>query len=586
MSRIRITDTILRDAHQSLLATRMRTRDMIPVAERLDLVGYYSLEVWGGATFDACIRFLNENPWERLRQLKKHIVHTPLQMLLRGQNLVGYRHYADDIVERFVGKAVENGIGIFRVFDALNDVRNVELSIRTIRREGAHAQGAICYTVSPVHTVERFAEMARHLEQLGCDSICIKDMAGLITPHTARDLIKAIKKETSLPIDLHCHCTSGVATMSYFAACGAGAAILDTSISSLSGGSAQPPTEAIVAALRETPYDTGLNMELLLEIKRYFDCIREKYTGLLDPIAERVDAGVFMHQIPGGMLSNLVSQLKQQNSLDKYEEVLRELPRVRAEMGYPPLVTPTSQIVGTQAVFNVLTGERYKIVSREVKDYFKGLYGRPPAPLDENVRRIVIGEEEQITCRPADLIPHQLAILRAEASDLGIIRDDEDLLTYALYPDIAVKFLRGEATEETLAPTRKESAPAVVELPTPARTFDVEVDGEVFKVKVSPSGQADIRPREELAPRRPTGRIKGGVVVPMQGVVLKLKVHLGQWVHKGDVLAIIETMKMQNSIVAQEAGVITDIFVAEGETVVANDVLMVLGQEELKGTAS
>jgi len=585
MSRIRLTETVLRDAHQSLLATRMRTRDMIPIAERLDLVGYYSLEVWGGATFDACIRFLNEDPWQRLRDLKKHITHTRLQMLLRGQNLVGYRHYADDVVERFIGKAIDNGIDIFRVFDALNDLRNMEHAIRVINREGGHAQGTICYTVSPVHTVERFVEMAKQLDELGCKSICIKDMAGLITPHVARDLIRAIKKDTDLPVDLHCHCTSGVAPMSYYAACGAGVNILDTAISPLSGGSSQPSTESIVAALHETPYDTGLNMELLLEIKRYFEGIREKYASLLDPIAERTDAGVFLHQIPGGMLSNLVSQLKQQNALDKYDEVLRELPRVRAEMGYPPLVTPTSQIVGTQAVFNVLTGERYKIVSREAKDYFKGLYGRPPAPFDENIKRIVIGDEEPVTCRPADLIPPQLALLRAEVADLSISPTEEDLLTYALYPDVAVKFLRGEVTEERLEPVA--SAPPVpVEFPEAVRTFEVDVEGEVYQVKVTPTGAVSLSEGQTISAKRSSGRIVGGVVAPMQGIVLKIKVHVGQWVHKGDVLAILEAMKMQNSIVAHEAGVISEILVAEGDTVVANDVIMVISQEELKTTAS
>lgn len=586
MSRIRIVETVLRDAHQSLLATRMRTRDMLPIAERLDLVGYHSLEVWGGATFDSCIRFLNEDPWERLRQLKKHITRTPLQMLLRGQNLVGYRHYADDVAERFICKAVENGIDIFRIFDALNDIRNMELAIKVVKREGAHAQGVICYTVSPVHTIDRFAEMAKHLDELGCDSICIKDMAGLISPHIARDLVKAIKRVTHLPVDLHCHCTSGVAPMSYFAACGAGVSLLDTAISPLSGGSSQPPTESIVAALQDTPYDTGLNLELLLEIKRYFEGVREKYGSLLDPIAERTDASVFTHQIPGGMLSNLVSQLKQQSALDKYEEVLRELPRVRAEMGYPPLVTPTSQIVGTQAVFNVLTGERYKIVSREVKDYFKGLYGRPPAPFDETVRRIVIGDEDPVNVRPADLIPAQLAILRAEATELNIMRSEEDLLTYALYPDVAVRFLRGELKEEELAPAKTERQPEVIELSMGTRTFEVEVDGEVYNVKVTPTGEMETAIKQEGTSKRPTGRIKGGVVSPMQGVVLKLKVHVGQWVHKGDVLAILEAMKMQNSIVAHEAGVVMEIFVAEGDTVVANDVLMVIGQDELKATAS
>lgn len=584
MSRIRIVETVLRDAHQSLMATRLRTRDMLPIAERLDLVGYQALEAWGGATFDSCIRFLNEDPWERLRELKKHITHTPLQMLLRGQNLVGYRHYADDIVDRFICKSAENGVDVFRIFDALNDIRNMELAIKVVKREGAHAQGTICYTVSPVHSVDRFAEMAKHLDQLGCDSICIKDMAGLISPHTARDLIKAIKKASHLPVDLHCHCTSGVAPMSYFAACSAGVSILDTAISSFGGGSSQPATESMVAALQGTAFDTELNLDLLFEIKRYFDGVRERYGGLIDPIAERTDAGVFSHQIPGGMLSNLVHQLKQQNALEKYEEVLRELPRVRAEMGYPPLVTPTSQIVGTQAVFNVITGERYKIISKEVKDYFKGLYGRPPAPFDEATRRIVIGDEEPLTSRPADHIPHQLPILRGEAAELNIMDTEEDLLTYALYPDVAVRFLRGELTEEKLAAPRLEEKQPAVAAPTVAREFEVDVDGEVYRVKVTPTCEIELEASPDGAPKRPTGKIKGGVVAPMQGVVLKLKVHLGQRVHKGDILAIMEAMKMQNSLVAHDPGVVTEIFVAEGDTVLANDVLMVIGHEEIRAT--
>lgn len=585
MAKIKIVETVLRDAHQSLMATRMRTRDMLPIAERLDLVGFHALEAWGGATFDSCIRFLNEDPWERLRQLKRHITHTPLQMLLRGQNLVGYRHYADDIVERFICKSVENGVDIFRIFDALNDVRNMELAIKVVKREGAHTQGTICYTVSPVHSIDRFAEMAKHLDELGCDSICIKDMAGLISPHIARDLIKAIKKSSHLPVDLHCHCTSGVAPMSYFAACSAGVSVLDTAMSAFGGGSSQPPTESMVAALQGTAFDTELNLDLLLEIKRYFDGVRERYGSLIDPIAGRTDAGVFSHQIPGGMLSNLVHQLKQQNALEKYEEVLRELPRVRAEMGYPPLVTPTSQIVGTQAVFNVITGERYKIVSKEVKDYFKGLYGRPPAPFDETIRRIVIGDEEPLTSRPADHIPHQLAILRAEAAELNILDTEEDLLTYALYPDVAVRFLRGELTEEKLPPSEEYKQP-VEAAPVVCREFEVDVDGETYRVKVTPTCEIELESRPDGAAKRPSGKIKGGVVAPMQGVVLRLKVHLGQRVHKGDVLAVMEAMKMQNSIVAHDAGVVTDIFVAEGDTVLANDVLMAIGHEEVRATAS
>ena len=447
---LKITDTTLRDAHQSLIATRMRLADILPIAADMDSLGFFSLEAWGGATFDSCIRFLNEDPWDRLRALKEHIPTTPLQMLLRGQNLVGYRHYADDVVEEFVRLAIKNGIGVFRIFDALNDIRNMTTAIRAAKKGKAHVQGTICYTVSPVHTIESFVQLALGLEAAGCDSLCVKDMAGLLTPQVAFALVHAIKQAARLPVCLHSHCTSGVAPFSYMTAIQAGVDIVDTAAGPFSGGTSQPPTESIAAAFRGTEFDTGLNLEGLAKLSMYFVRLREKYQSLLDPIAQRPDISVFLHQVPGGMLSNLLSQLKEQNKADKYQEVLQEIPRVRKDLGYPPLVTPTSQIVGTQAVLNVILGKRYLQVSKEVKEYCLGYYGRTPAPIDAEIRKKIIGKRAPIEGRPADQIKPQLADLRKEAEPMGILRKEEDLITYALYPHTAPKFLQGELTEESL----------------------------------------------------------------------------------------------------------------------------------------
>lgn len=569
MAPVKLTDTTLRDAHQSLIATRMRTRDMLPIAEKMDDAGFFSLEVWGGATFDSSIRYLNEDPWDRLRALKKTIKKTPLQMLLRGQNLVGYRHYSDDIVVKFVEHAAESGIDIFRIFDAVNDTRNMEVSIKTAKRVGAHVQGTVCYTISPVHPIPLYVKMAKELEEMGCDSLCIKDMAGLISPQNAFDLVSALKEELSIPVDLHSHCTSGMAPMSYLFACQAGVDILDTAFSPFAWGTSQPPTETIVAALRGTPYDTGLDLILLTEIKKYFEEIKEKYRGILDPISERIDTNVLKYQIPGGMLSNLVSQLKEQNALDKYEAVLAEMPRVREELGYPPLVTPTSQIVGTQAVLNVLMGERYKVVPKEVKDYVKGLYGRTPAPISREIITKILGNEKPITCRPADLLPPELDKVTKEANALGIVKKPEDILTYALYPAIAPKFLRGEAKEETLEAPRPNNGKAAP-LPT---EFKVEVDGDVFSVKIIPSWGIAVKSGE---PERPK-TLDGAVTASMQGMVLKIKVKKGDTVAKGDVVMVLEAMKMENNIHAPHAGAVKEIFVKEGSTVSAGDALMVIG---------
>ena len=565
MGKVRITETVFRDAHQSLLATRMRTRDMLPIAEKLDQVGFFSMEVWGGATFDSCIRYLNEDPWERLRALKLAMPNTPLQMLLRGQNLVGYRHYADDIVVKFVERAAKNGVDVFRIFDAVNDIRNMTVAIKAAKDMDAHVQGCVCYTTSPVHSIEQFTKMAVELADLGCDSLCIKDMAGLILPHDAYDLVASMKEETSIPVDLHSHCTSGMAPMSFLFGCEAGVDILDTAISPLGWGTSHPPTESIVAALEGTPYETGLDLKLLTEIKRYFEKLMEGYAPLFNPIAARVDSNVLVYQVPGGMLSNLVSQLVEQKALDKYDEVLAEFPRVREDLGYPPLVTPTSQIVGSQAVLNVLTGERYKAVPKEVKDYVKGLYGRSPGEINPKIRAEILEDEEPITVRPADLIPPEYEKMKAEAEGKGLVRREEDVLTYALYPQVAEKFLKGEAKEEVL----KKALPA--DLQTGAiggkpAAFNVEVDGESYLVKVAPAGISI----EAVEPKAP----KDGVTVPMQGVIIRYLIKKGDKVSKGDAVAVLEAMKMENKVSANKDGVVAEIYAEVGATVAPGDILM------------
>ncbi len=565
MSKVRLTETVFRDAHQSLLATRMRTRDMLPIAEKLDEVGFFSMEVWGGATFDSCIRYLNEDPWERLRALKLAMPNTPMQMLLRGQNLVGYRHYADDLVEKFVERAAANGVDVFRIFDAVNDIRNMLVAIKAAKKTGAHVQGSVCYTTSPVHSIEQFTRMAAELADLGCDSICIKDMAGLILPHDAYDLVASMKEAVSVPICLHSHCTSGMAPMSFIFACEAGVDILDTAISPLGWGSSHPPTESIVASLVGTPYETGLDLRLLTQIKRYFEKLMEVYAPVFNPISARVDTNVLVYQVPGGMLSNLVSQLIEQKALDKYDEVLAEIPRVREDLGYPPLVTPTSQIVGSQAVLNVLTGERYKAVPKEVKDYVKGLYGRSPAEINPKIKAEILEDEEPITVRPADLIPLEYEKMKAEAEGKGLVRTEEDILTYALYPQVAEKFLKGEAKEEVMKKAAPSEAQAAVTIGKPA-AFNVEVDGEAYLVKVAPAGMS-IEAAEPKAP-------KDGVTVPMQGVIIRYQVAKGDKVSKGDTVAVLEAMKMENDVCANKDGVVAEIYSEVGATVSPGDILM------------
>ncbi|MBE7048165.1 MAG: oxaloacetate decarboxylase subunit alpha [Ruminococcaceae bacterium] len=445
---VKITETVLRDAHQSLIATRMTTADILPIVEKMDQIGYHSLEAWGGATFDACLRFLNEDPWERLRQIRDRAKNTKLQMLFRGQNILGYKNYADDVVEYFVQKSLANGIDIIRIFDALNDVRNLECAIKACQKEKGHVQAVVCYTISDVHTIDSFVKLAKELEERGADSICIKDMAGLLLPYVAYDLVKAMKETVKIPIQLHTHYTSGVASMTYLKAIEAGVDVVDCAISPMALGTSQPATEPLVATLQGTPYDTGLNLSKLSEIADYFRPLREEYlsSGLLNPKMLGVDINTLLYQVPGGMLSNLVSQLKQQGKEDKLEEVLKEVPRVRADLGYVPLVTPTSQIVGTQAVLNVIMGERYKMVTKETKGIVKGEYGKTPVPIDEVFAKKIIGDEPRITCRPADQIKPELTALRENIKEY--IEQDEDVLSYALFDQVAVKFFQQRQAEK------------------------------------------------------------------------------------------------------------------------------------------
>ncbi len=437
---VKINETVLRDAHQSLIATRMTTEEMLPMLGQLDDIGFNALECWGGATFDACVRFLNEDPWERLRTIRKHVKKTKLQMLLRGQNLLGYKHYADDVVDYFVEKAIYNGIDIVRIFDALNDYRNVERSVNATKREKGHAQVAFSYTESAFHSLEQFAREAKQLEEMGADSICIKDMAALLTPYKAYDLVKALKETVKVPINLHTHYTSGVGSMTYLKAIEAGVDIVDTAMSPLAMGTSQPPTEPLVATLQGTKYDTGLDLGKLSVISEYVNTLRDKYlaNGLLSTKVMGVDVNALIYQVPGGMLSNLVSQLKQAGKEDQFLEVLREVPRVREDLGFPPLVTPTSQIVGTQAVMNVIMGERYKMIPKETKEVVKGMYGKTPAPISDEIIKKIIGDEERITCRPADTLQPELENVKKEMAEYQ--EQDEDILTYAMFPQVAKKF--------------------------------------------------------------------------------------------------------------------------------------------------
>lgn len=577
MTQLKITDTTLRDAHQSLAATRMRTEDMLSLASEMDKAGFWSVEAWGGATFDTCIRYLNDDPWERLRDLKKIFVKTPIQMLLRGQNLVGYKHYPDDVVDAFITAAAKNGVGVFRVFDALNDIRNMERSMKSVIDTGSHLQGTISYTTSPVHTINGFVNLAEELYSKGCNSICIKDMAGLIMPEAARELITGIKKRIDIPVGLHTHSTSGIAPMSYQAAIEAGVDILDTAMSPFAGGTSQPATESIVASLAGTTRDTGISLSSLRAIKNEAIKVRNKYDTLINPISMRIDSDVLVYQLPGGMISNLISQLKEQNALDKFEEVLVEIPKVRADLGYPPLVTPTSQIVGTQSVLNVLSGNRYETVTNEVRDYLRGLYGKSPAPLNPAFVKSIIGETERITCRPADTLEPIIGKMKSDAEAQGLINKEEDLLTYILYPAIAPAFLKGETKCQEIPAAAKPgmtvAVPAVdYDIP---RSMEVEVDGEVYAVRIlSVEGESVVDDTEK--PLRQRGDVPGGVKSSIQGMVLDIKVQAGQKVSVGDTLVVLEAMKMENPVVSPVDGTVTEIFVENGTVVQNGDVLLVV----------
>ena len=555
------------------MATRLRTEDMIPLAQGLDKCGFFSVEAWGGATFDTCIRFLNDDPWDRLQSLKAELKQTPIQMLLRGQNLVGYRHYPDDVVDKFVTAAHKNGVEIFRVFDALNDIRNMMQSMKQVKNVGAHLQGTLSYTTSPVHTIQTFIDMAEELYTYDCDSICIKDMAGLIMPQATRDLITGIKKVVDVKVCLHSHCTSGIAPMSCQAAIDAGVDILDTAMSPFSMGTSQPPTESVVASLMGTPGDTGIDLMKLRAVRNICMQIREKYAGLINPISERVDSDVLIYQLPGGMISNLVSQLQEQDAINRMGEVLAEIPLVRKDLGYPPLVTPTSQIVGTQAVLNVLVGgPRYQNVTQEVKDYVGGLYGRSPVPVSKKIRRLIIGDNDVITVRPADLLGPIYEKMKAEAQKAGLIRKEEDALTYILYPAIAPAFLKGEKTPEDLP--KKQQQPKQTEgIPD---QMEVEVDGEVFSVRIVSVGGRCTKVASVTLSKIPRGEVAGGIRSNMQGMVLKVMVSRSTAVKKGDTLLVLEAMKMENPIHSPLDGNVTEIFVDTGDVVQNGDVLLVV----------
>lgn len=595
--KINVTDTVLRDAHQSLLATRMRTEDMLPICDKLDKVGYWSLEVWGGATFDSCVRFLKEDPWERLRKLKAALPNTRLQMLLRGQNLLGYRHYSDDVVRAFVAKAAVNGIDVFRIFDAMNDVRNLRTAIEAVKAAGKHAQGTIAYTTSPVHTIEAFVEQARAMQAMGIDSIAIKDMAGLLTPYATFELVKALKAEVDLPVFIHSHDTAGLGSMCQLKAIEAGASHIDTAISSLAWGTSHPGTESMVAALKGTEYDTGLDLALIQEIGMYFHAVRKKYHQFESEFTG-VDTRVQVNQVPGGMISNLANQLKEQGALNRMNEVLEEVPRVRADLGYPPLVTPTSQIVGTQAFFNVLAGERYKTITNEVKLYLQGRYGKAPGHVDEELRQQAIGSEDVIDVRPADLLKPELARLREEIGSLA--KSEEDVLTYAMFPDIGRKFLEereaGTLKPEALLPIPNGKGVATADDEGVPTEFVIDVHGETYRVDITGVGvkgegqrhfylSIDGMPEQVVfeplntfvagaGDKRKQASAPGDVSTTMPGNIVDVLVKAGDVVKAGQALLITEAMKMETEVQAPVAGTVKAVHVAKGDRVNPGEVLV------------
>ena len=600
-----LTELVLRDAHQSLLATRMRIEDMLPIAEKLDKAGFWSVESWGGATFDACIRYLGEDPWERIRKLKAAMPNTKQQMLLRGQNLLGYRHYADDVVTRFVERAHESGVDVFRIFDAMNDIRNLKTAIKATIDSGAHAQGTISYTVSPVHNLKLWLEMAKQLEDLGVHSICVKDMAGLLKPYECEALITGLKETVDVPIAMQCHATTGLSTATYQKAIDAGIDMLDTAISSMSMTYGHSATETMVSIVEGTERDTGIALPELEEIASYFREVRKKYSKFEGSL-KGVDARILLAQVPGGMLTNMESQLKEQGAEDKFEEVLKEIPRVREDLGFIPLVTPTSQIVGTQSVLNVLTGERYKSITKETAGVLKGEYGATAAPVNKELQARVLDGAEPVTCRPADNIAPELDTLSKELDELAekkqlSLSDDkiDDVLTYALFPQIGLKFIENRGNPDAFEPapsaqeSQSSSAPKPAEAKsssqgaTTSETYDVNVDGKVYRVEVAPSGtltsvtpasgsQTQAQPQtNSAAPSDSTA--SQSIDAPLAGNVFKVLVRNGDSVSEGDVVMILEAMKMETEIRSAYTGTVTDITVSEGDAVTSGQPLILLG---------
>ena len=584
-----ITDVILRDAHQSILATRMRLDDMLPIAGKLDQVGFWSVESWGGATFDACIRYLGEYPWERIRALKKAMPNTRQQMLLRGQNLLGYRHYADDVVEKFVERAAVNGVDVFRVFDAMNDPRNLETALKAVKKQGKHAQGTISYTTSPVHTLQMWVDLAKQIEDMGADSIAIKDMAGILNPYVAFDLVSQLKSTLSIPVHMQCHATAGLSTAAIMKAAEAGIDNVDSAISSMSMTYGHSPTESVVAIFQNTERDTGLNLELLEEVAAYFREVRKKYAKFEGNL-KGVDSRILVAQVPGGMLTNMENQLKEQGASDKFDAVLAEIPRVREDLGFIPLVTPTSQIVGTQAVINVLTGERYKSITKETAGVLKGEYGAAPAPFNAELQARVLDGAEAITCRPADLLEAEMDKLTAElkglASEKGIkLAENEidDVLTYALFPQIGLKFLENRGNPDAFEPV-----PTGNELPAGAKSagpeaYTVSVNGKEYVVQVTEGGDiSGIKPLgDAAAPAAATAAAPAGdgepQGAPLSGNIFKVLVAPGDQIEEGDVVMILEAMKMETEVRAVRGGSVVSVNVKVGDAVAVGDTLLTIG---------
>lgn len=592
-----ITEVVLRDAHQSILATRLRIEDMLPICEEIDNIGYWSVESWGGATFDACIRYLGEDPWERLRLLKKAMPKTPQQMLFRGQNILGYRHYADDVVDKFVERCVVNGIDVFRIFDAMNDMRNIEQAIKAVLKTDAHAQGTISYTTSPVHTIPKWVEQGRIIEDMGAHSICIKDMAGLLTPYDAYELVSKLKKAVSIPVHMQCHATTGLSVGTYIKAVEAGLDNLDTAISSLSMTYGHSPTETMVASFQGQAVDTGLDLVKLEKIADYFRDVRKKYAQFEGSL-KGVDGRILVSQVPGGMLTNMESQLKEQGAADKFDEVMLEIPRVRSDLGYIPLVTPTSQIVGTQAVLNVMQGERYKTISKETAGVLKGEYGATPAPVNKELQDRVLQGATPITCRPADLLEPEMdkmvENLKQKAEAEGVKLADcieEDALIDGMFAQVGWKFIQNRGNPDAFekAPSNDVAVvAAAVSIPnvtqdTPTETYTVNVDGKSFNVAVGPAG-ADITvkaasptpvgPDLVMTPPIVTGN--GFVVSPLAGVILKVMANVGSHIAEGDVVIVMEAMKMETEIRAKVAGIVSEVNVRQGDTVSVGDILVTL----------